>query len=108
MDLYSNQIGDDGARALVEGLRENETVTMMYLAYNRIGHDGARALADGLREDNATVTLMRIESVPVLRLVGNLITDEALRGVFRLVKQNRDDPVAAAERVDQPQAVPAG
>ena len=50
-------MGDEGARALTDGLRQNATVTTMDLDGNQIGDEGARALADGLQED-ATVTEM--------------------------------------------------
>jgi len=50
MVLNDNRIGDEGARALADGLRENETVTAMWLSRIGIGDGGARALADALRE----------------------------------------------------------
>ena len=57
--LRGNRIGDEGARALADGLRETETVTVMWLSLIGIGDGGARALADGLRE-NATVTSVNL------------------------------------------------
>ena len=43
MYLGSNHIGDEGTRALADGLRENVTVTEISLGRNQIGDEGARA-----------------------------------------------------------------
>ena len=57
MNLHSNQIGDVGAKALAEAMKENRTVTWIHLAFNRIGDAGSMALADALKENNTEVDL---------------------------------------------------
>ena len=64
VDLHDVGIGDAGATQLAGMLRENETVTIMYLVGNQISDEGARALADGLRE-NETVTEMDLDYNPM-------------------------------------------
>ena len=46
INLWSNEIGDAGARALANALKVNKTLTMINLWSNSIGDAGARALAD--------------------------------------------------------------
>ena len=74
LDLYGNQIGDQGAQHLTDTLRNNtvtlflshsssfhhihfftQTLTTLDLGNNQIGDEGAQHLADALR--NNTVTL---------------------------------------------------
>ena len=43
LNLYSNRIGVDGARALADALKENRTLSSLNLDGNRIGDDGALA-----------------------------------------------------------------
>jgi hypothetical protein len=90
-DTLGNQIGNEGARALADALRENTTVRHIFLRENGIGAEGARALVDGLRE-NATLMAMYLN--------GNQISDAVQQAVLRLVEQNRDGPEAAMERVN--------
>ena len=55
LNLLGNEIDDDGARALAEALRSNTTLTSLGLADNILKYDGARALAEALRS-NTTLT----------------------------------------------------
>jgi hypothetical protein len=47
--LFSNDIGDGGAIALAEALKTNNTLTELYLAFNQIKEAGTNALADMLK-----------------------------------------------------------
>ena len=58
--LDSNQIGDEGAKALAPALKElksltalnlrNDLFSILLLDYNKIGDEGAKALAPALKE----------------------------------------------------------
>ena len=84
-----NKIGDKGAKALAEGLKENKTLTyldisstssfgdgLMYLDAtdnlwmviigNRIGDEGAKALSDSLKE-NKTLKVLDISGTSLFR-----------------------------------------
>ena len=91
VDLRLARIGDAGATQLAGMLRENETVTRMYLGDNQIGDEGARALADGLRE-NETVTRMDLGSNPMSAAAKQAVRD--------LVAQNKVLAAIARESVD--------
>ena len=43
--LGKNNIGDDGASAIAEGLKHNGALKELYLSSNQIGDEGAKALA---------------------------------------------------------------
>jgi hypothetical protein len=55
--LGSNNIGDDGAKAMAEALTTNSTLTTLYLRSNNIGYDGAKSLADALTINSTLTTL---------------------------------------------------
>ena len=61
MDLEWNSIGDDGAKALADGLKHCPELQTLNLEWNSIGADGAKALADGLKNwpDLQTLNLKR-------------------------------------------------
>src|SRR5579864_783746 len=83
-----NSIGDEGAKALGEGLKENKTLLYLYLqstssfrgwidvcmgadnvwmvAGNQIGPEGAKALGEGLKE-NKTLTKLSLCSTSSFR-----------------------------------------
>ena len=68
LNLALNRIGDEGAKALAEALKVNQTVTFVNLSRNIIGVEGAKALVDALK-GNRTVTTVDLD--------GNGIGDEA-------------------------------
>ena len=54
LNLYNNQIGDAGARAIGEGLKGHATLRVLKLMDHQIGAAGARAIGEGLKV-NATL-----------------------------------------------------
>ncbi|KAH9773496.1 RNI-like superfamily protein [Citrus sinensis] len=52
INLYMNDIGDEGAEKIADALKQNRTITtidLLDLAYNPIGADGAKALSEVLK-----------------------------------------------------------
>jgi Leucine Rich repeat len=49
LDLGSNCIGNEGALALGDALKDNATLAVLHLVMNGIGDEGAQALADALK-----------------------------------------------------------
>ena len=47
--LSNNKIGDVGAKAIAIALETNISLTTIYLSNNKIGHVGAKAIADALK-----------------------------------------------------------
>jgi hypothetical protein len=74
LHLYSNNIGDDGARALAEALRHTAApLRQLYVYSNNIRDDGARALADALRHTAAPLV--------AIFLYNNNIGDDGARAL---------------------------
>ena len=59
LELVGYRIGDDGAQALAEALREKAKLSTLVLNRSSIGEAGAQVLAGALRE-NATLTTMNL------------------------------------------------
>ena len=56
LHLWSNGVGDDGARALAEASKSDTcTLHTLHLLNNRVGDDGARTLAEALRSETCTL-----------------------------------------------------
>ena len=55
LELWKNNIGDDGAKAIAEALKVNAVLTHLDLDSNHIGVDGAKAIAEALK-GNAVLT----------------------------------------------------
>lgn len=70
----SNPLGENGAIAIAEMLKENTTVTDLDLSNNEIGDNGAIAIAEMLK-DNITITDVNFSSNPIERLGGLAIAD---------------------------------
>ncbi|CAF1077600.1 unnamed protein product [Adineta steineri] len=51
LDQNQTKIGDKGAQYLADALRHNTALTILYLDQNQIGNDGAQSLADALRNN---------------------------------------------------------
>ena len=49
MNLWRNNIGDDGAKAIAEALKVNPVLTSLDLRKNSICVDGAKAIAEALK-----------------------------------------------------------
>src|ERR1700729_2155198 len=78
--LSDNQIGDEGAKAIADALKVNNNITDIDLAYNQIGTEGAKAIADALKV-NHTITNVY--------LFGNQIGDEGAKAIADILEENR-------------------
>src|SRR3989338_5666074 len=106
MDLRRHQIGDAGARALAEVLKEDRTLIQMDLKGNKIGDAGARALIDALKGDNTMEDVMTLNitghmglrmlaqnptvngTLTQMDLQGNIIDSDVLDDIKFLLEQN--------------------
>ena len=57
LDLRGNNLGDGGAEAVAEWLKQNNTLHTLNLHYNQIGDDGAAAIAAALQTNTSLHTL---------------------------------------------------
>ncbi|RUP51270.1 hypothetical protein BC936DRAFT_149115 [Jimgerdemannia flammicorona] len=57
LDLYKNDIGDEGASAIAEALKMNTSLKTLYLGDNGIGEKGADALAKALKMNKSLQNL---------------------------------------------------
>ena len=57
LDLSSNRLGDSGAIAVADGLKDNPTLKSIILVWNKIGFAGMEALALALQGNCVDVTL---------------------------------------------------
>lgn len=73
-------IGDEGARALAESLKQNRTINALEVSYSSITLKGAQALSEMLRENNTLVSF---------RLAGNSIGAEGMRYLADAIKANK-------------------
>jgi Ran GTPase-activating protein (RanGAP) involved in mRNA processing and transport len=80
LDLSGNKIGDDGVIAIAEALKENNTITTLHLLYNKIECAGAKALASMLQMNN---------TITVLYLSGNNIGIEGAIAISKALKVNK-------------------
>jgi hypothetical protein len=79
LNFSRHEIGDDGAKALAEALKDNKTITVLYLSGNKIGNAGAIAIADMLKV-NTTITK--------LYLYNNNIGIEGVKAIARILEKN--------------------
>ena len=77
--LDSNNIGDEGAKAIAEALKVNAVLTVLELHGNNISDEGAKAIAEALK-DNAVLT--------ILDLRGNNIGDGGAKAIAEALKVN--------------------
>ena len=80
MELGGNNIGDEGAAALAQGLRNNTALTTLYLHDNDIGDDGAAALALTLR-NNTALTTLKLQGNDIGATACTEVTNAAREGV---------------------------
>ena len=57
LDLFNNSIGMEGAKAIAEALKVNPGLTILDLGNNSIGADGAKAIAEALKVNAVLNTL---------------------------------------------------
>ena len=79
LDLYSNKISDEGAKALAEVLKVNTALRALHLAYNNISDEGAKALTESLKVNKA---------LQELYLHSNNISDAVKQQIVRELKKN--------------------
>ena len=72
LSLEGNSIGADGAKALAEGLQHCSSLQTLHFVANSIGDDGAKALAGGLEH---------CSSLNTLDLRGNSIGDDGAKAL---------------------------
>lgn len=69
LDLSWNGFEDDGARALCDALKGNNTLTELNIRNNRISTVGAAHIARGL-EGNNTLEILKVSNAHVVLKVG--------------------------------------
>jgi Ran GTPase-activating protein (RanGAP) involved in mRNA processing and transport len=57
VNLYHNNVGDEGARDIADALKHNTTLEWLYLSDNNIGDEGACAFADALKHNTTLIEL---------------------------------------------------
>ena len=82
LDLRSNSIGDDGAKAIAEALKVNTVLTTLNLDRNSIGDDGAKAIAEAFKVNPNTV-------LTIFSFDGNSIGDNLLNDIKKSLMQTR-------------------
>lgn len=80
LNLYCNSIGDRGATALAEALRQGGSLTYLNVGWNNIGDRGAKALAGALEGDSKLETLV---------LQKNMVRDPGAVAIAGALKVNR-------------------
>ena len=53
--LWSNNIGDNGAKAIAEALKVNPVLTKLYLWGNNLGEAGKKAVRDAVKDRSGFV-----------------------------------------------------
>ena len=71
-------IGDNGAKALAEGLKHCTNLQTLNISYNYIGADGAKALAEGLKHYNTNLQTLDL-SVNFIHADGTKALAEGLK-----------------------------
>ncbi|CAF0846053.1 unnamed protein product [Didymodactylos carnosus] len=67
LDISNNSISDEGAKAIAEDLKTNQTLTTLYIDGNNISSVGAKAIADALKTN---------QTLRILYIGGNNISGE--------------------------------
>ena len=52
LNLYGNNIGDDGAKAIAEALKVNPVLTTLWLGSNNMGDAGKQAVRDAVKDQS--------------------------------------------------------
>ena len=79
LNLYRNQIGEAGVKALAGALEKNLNLLQLNLGYNQIGDAGALVLAE---------TLEKNPNLQQLDLTGNRIGDKGVQALAEALKKN--------------------
>ena len=63
MQLSDNDIGNDGAKAIADALKDIHSLEKLDLSRNKIGDDGAKAIADALKDNHTLKSLFLFSNV---------------------------------------------
>lgn len=88
LNLSGNEISDDGAAAIAQSLTDNSKLTHMGLYNNKITDIGAEAIANALKEKNYTLKYLSLER--------NNFSKEILDNIFTYLKRNREQLVKSS------------
>jgi Leucine-rich repeat (LRR) protein len=80
LSLISDQISDEGAKALAEVIEKNTTLTSLNLGWNEINAEGAKALVE---------VIVKNTSLRALYLGHNQISDEGAKTITEVLAKNR-------------------
>ena len=80
LNLWGNEIGPEGAKALAKALETNKILTTLNLGSNKIGDDGVKALVKAL-ETNKTLTTLNLGS--------NKIGDDGVKALVKALETNK-------------------
>ena len=79
LDLSNNNLSDDGAATISDGLKSNRTLLELNLSNNNLSDDGASTISDCLKSNN---------SLQELYMSNNKITSEGAKMVGEVIKVN--------------------
>jgi ethanolamine utilization microcompartment shell protein EutL len=74
IDLSDNQIGDEGAKALAEALKVNTSIRSIEISTNKIGDEGIKALSQALKV-NTTLQYLGLAENKIGRAGGEALAD---------------------------------
>ena len=80
VDLYSNNIGDEGAKALAVGVAASGSLTHLNLRENNIGDEGAKAIAAAVAA-SGSLTLKKLSVSSEVRGNTDLVAACESKGV---------------------------
>ncbi|CAF0728585.1 unnamed protein product [Adineta steineri] len=97
LNLESNEITAEGAQYLAQMLKDNRTITEIYLSKNRLGDQGIELIANALSNDvlnlsgqpNKVLYVNNPSTLQHLYIGQNEITDEGLKHLSNMLKTNR-------------------
>jgi len=85
--LPDSILGDTGAIALAEAIKQNTTVRLIDLSHNKIGEEGIVALVEAIKQ-NATIELVVLEGID-LTVKGSAAINEVWERI-RLEEEEED------------------
>ncbi|CAF4323214.1 unnamed protein product, partial [Didymodactylos carnosus] len=86
LDISNNNISDERAKAIAEGLKRNQTLTTLDISNNSISDEGAKAIAEDLKTNQTLTTLYidgnNISSVGAKAIAEDLKTNQTLTTLY--------------------------
>ena len=86
--IQNHNIADKGAIALAEAIKQNTTVRFINLSHNKIGEEGIVALAEAIKQ-NATIELVVLEGID-LTVKGSAAINEVWERIRAVMEE--EDP----------------